>query len=81
MMAPDFSNSVNITLPEELTTVMHSEFKVIGMVDLKHRCLTLLDVVNGNLDDADYTKLLDMYGLVDEDVRKYVTYYEKKKKR
>ncbi len=60
-------------MKEELTTAMHTEFTVDAETDLKHRVWVLLSECDRL--NRDYKKLLEVYELTEEDVKKYQNSY------
>jgi hypothetical protein len=59
---------------EELTALMHSEFKVSDEADQKHATWTALDVIK----DGSLTKseAMEEYGITDQDIARYIKEWE-----
>jgi len=63
-------------LKEELTTAMHNEFTIDSETELKHRCMSLLTLVNGNLKDKDIESYFVMYNVNRKDVEAWIEYFK-----
>jgi hypothetical protein len=67
-------------MKEELTTKMHAEFKVSRAIDVRHRCFTVLSLINKDTTEALKLQLYAMYDVDAEDVDDAREWLEAQKK-
>lgn len=67
-------------MKEELTTKMHGELKITNDEYTKHRCLSVLTLLNGKTNDETILdKYAELYNVTKADILKYKTEFIKPK--